>query len=112
MTNGTYQFPKDFLWGVSTSAYQIEGAYNEDGKGASIWDQFVKIPGKIIERAIIIIAMKAILSYYTNWEFKFTVFRSHGRVYSRRELVNQIKKESIFTIDYWITCCVIIFNPC
>jgi beta-glucosidase len=49
MTNGTYQFPKDFLWGVSTSAYQIEGAYNEDGKGASIWDQFVKIPGKIID---------------------------------------------------------------
>ena len=31
-------FPKDFLWGASTSAYQVEGAYNEDGKGLSVMD--------------------------------------------------------------------------
>lgn len=31
-------FPKDFLWGASTSAYQVEGAYNEDGKGLSVQD--------------------------------------------------------------------------
>lgn len=41
------KFPNDFLWGVATSAYQIEGASNEDGKGPSIWDAFVTIPGKI-----------------------------------------------------------------
>ena len=40
-------FPKDFLWGASTSAYQIEGAHNIDGKGPSIWDAFSSIPGKI-----------------------------------------------------------------
>jgi 6-phospho-beta-glucosidase len=38
-------FPKDFLWGASTSAYQVEGAYNEDGKGLSVQDTKEVIPG-------------------------------------------------------------------
>ena len=41
------KFPRDFIWGTSTSAYQIEGGYNLDGKGPSVWDAFCTIPGKI-----------------------------------------------------------------
>lgn len=40
-------FKKDFIWGAATSAYQIEGAAYEDGKGLNIWDTFCTEPGKI-----------------------------------------------------------------
>lgn len=42
-------FPKDFVWGVATSAFQIEGASLLDGKGLSIWDTFCKQPGAIAD---------------------------------------------------------------
>jgi beta-glucosidase len=38
----------NFVWGVATAAYQIEGAVNEDGRGTSIWDTFSHTPGKVL----------------------------------------------------------------
>ncbi len=46
-SNYKLAFPDDFVWGAATAAYQVEGAWNVDGRSESIWDRFCHTPGKI-----------------------------------------------------------------
>ena len=57
--------PKDFIWGVSTSAVQIEGAVDEDGRKPSIWDTFAAQPGKIRDGG----TPKTACAHYHRWEW-------------------------------------------
>lgn len=43
------RFPEGFVWGAATASYQIEGAFDTDGRSPSIWDTFSKTPGKVFE---------------------------------------------------------------
>ena len=44
----TTSFPPGFLWGAATAAYQVEGAYQEDGRGPTIWEEFTRRPGAVV----------------------------------------------------------------
>ncbi|WKZ34184.1 MAG: GH1 family beta-glucosidase [Anaerolineales bacterium] len=67
-------FPNGFIWGVSTSAYQIEGAWNEDGRSTSIWDTFSHAPGKVTNNENGDIAA----DHYHRWKEDFALLSELG----------------------------------
>ena len=45
-------FPKGFVFGTATSAFQVEGAAASGGRGPSIWDAFIEVPGKKLQSSL------------------------------------------------------------
>ncbi|KAF5667738.1 putative beta-glucosidase [Fusarium denticulatum] len=71
--------PRDFIWGFATAAAQVEGAWNKDGKGVSIWDTFAHTPGKVKDGSSGDDAVKSYDLYKTDVEwlrkYKVTGYR-------------------------------------
>ncbi|KAI0944872.1 Beta-glucosidase 1A [Taiwanofungus camphoratus] len=68
------QLPSDFAWGYATASYQIEGSTDVGGRGASIWDSFCKIPGKIRGGSNGDVATDS----YRLWKEDVALLRSYG----------------------------------
>jgi beta-glucosidase/6-phospho-beta-glucosidase/beta-galactosidase len=74
------EFPQDFRWGVATASDQIEGAWDEDGRGLSTWDTFCYTPGKIYRDGI---PVKGHLHWSStdNFEWAFGYRMRFGLIY-------------------------------
>jgi beta-glucosidase len=117
-------FPKNFRWGVSTAAFQIEGAWLKDGKGPSIWDAFTQIPGKILnndnaetacdhyhlfEKDVMILKELGVNSYRFSLSWPRILPKGNGTVnrkgiefYSRLiDLLTQHNIEPWVTLHHW-----------
>ncbi len=68
------RFPKDFVFGVATAAYQIEGATRADGRGPSIWDAFANMPGRVYREHNGDVAC----DHYHRWEADLDLIQSLG----------------------------------
>ena len=70
----TIHFPSGFVWGAATASYQIEGAWQADGKGESIWDRFAHTPGTISDGATGDVAC----DHYHRWRADIALMRELG----------------------------------
>lgn len=67
----TYSFPKTFLWGAATSAYQIEGSTAVDGRGESIWDRFCRVSGAVRDGS----SGRSACDHYRRWRDDVALLR-------------------------------------
>ena len=67
----TREFPAGFLWGVATSAFQVEGAAETDGRGESIWDRLAATPGRIEDGSDARVACANTISIWFSHELCF-----------------------------------------
>ncbi len=68
------RFPRDFVWGAATSAYQVEGGFDAGGRGVSIWDTFARQPGTTVHGDTGDIAC----DHYRNWREDVALMRDLG----------------------------------
>ena len=73
-TTPAHAFPANFVWGVATSAFQIEGATTQDGRGPSIWDSFCRVPGAIADGSNGDVAC----DHYHRWPADLDIVQSLG----------------------------------
>jgi beta-glucosidase len=69
-----HRFPAGFLWGVATSAFQIEGAAAEGGRGESVWDRFAATPGAIADGS----DARTACDHYHRWRDDVALLRRLG----------------------------------
>jgi len=67
-------FRNDFIWGTATASFQIEGAWDEDGKSPSIWDEYCALPGKILDGS----DGKTACDHYHRYEEDVALMAEHG----------------------------------
>lgn len=94
-------FPEDFFWGASTSAYQVEGAALEDGKGPSCQD-VKEIPEGTSDLSVSVDhyhRFKEDIALMAEMGFKSIVFQFHGHVFCLRVQDVSIKQGLIFIIS-------------